>query len=103
MIGVALVIFFVMVVAFAIWIEEDNIVAFVITCICAIILLGTIASMPASPQIKEDSVTIQEIEYAVNKCEPFGGLKEFRSDVIICMDKTEIKMSFEPEKKVESE
>ena len=50
-----------------------------------------------------DSLTIQEIEYAINKCSSFGGLKEFRSDVIICMDKTEINMNFEPEKKVEAE
>ena len=103
MLTAALILFMVLIVSFAIWVEDDSVIAFIVTAICAIALLCIFAFMPAPPKIKQDSITIQEIEYAINKCSSFGGLKEFRSDVIICMDKTEINMNFEPEKKVEAE
>lgn len=67
------------------------------------LLLGGTMVVSAPDTSDGDIVTIQEIEYAINKCSSFGGLKEFRGDVIICSDKTEIIMNFEPEKKVETE
>lgn len=56
------------------------------------------------PDTDDDHViTVQQIEYIVNKCSSFGGLKEIRNDDIICMDKTKIKNEFNPEQKVEAE
>jgi hypothetical protein len=66
-------------------------------------ILGLLLFIFSSKPHNDGSITIQEIEYAMNKCSSFGGLKEFRDGVIICMDKTEIKLNFEPVKKVEVE
>lgn len=48
-------------------------------------------------------ITLERVQYIVNKCEPFGGLKHFINDDIVCADGTQIKMNFTPETKVEQE
>ncbi len=100
-VGVVLTIagLFLLIVALA---TEEGLFAFFGVIFCAFGILMLLHG-DDTVTIPDDTVTIQEIEYAINKCSSFGGLKEFRSDVIICLDKTEIKMNFEPEKKVEAE
>lgn len=100
--------FFICLFSFVYWFVDDNDNAFVffVGVISLLVFAFSVGEMVKKEKQKEevvDSITVQEIEYAINKCSSFGGLKEFRSDVIICMDKTEINMNFEPEKKVEAE
>lgn len=100
----AVISFFLFVFCLIYWIhdDDDNFFNVIIGIISFLVFIFSTASL--NKKDKEiDTLTIQEIDYAVNKCSSFGGLREFRGDVIICMDKTEIKMNFEPEKKVEAE
>ena len=91
------------------WIFDDNNekIPFFIGTISFLVLISCIiidVDGKKKQKKNEDSfTTIEQIEYAVNKCSPFGGLKALHTDVIICMDQTQIKMNFEPEKKVEVE
>ena len=79
-------------------VDESSFMIFGIIFICASAFF-----IPLLDTDDDHVVTIQQIEYAVNKCSSFGGLKEIRNDDIICMDKTKIKNEFKPEKKVEAE
>jgi len=82
--------------------DDDPTFVFIVGVISFMVFVFSVNGL-TKKEHETNSITIQEIEYAINKCSSFGGLKEFRSDVIICMDKTEININFEPEKKVEAE
>lgn len=82
--------------------DDDNSLIFFVGVVSFMVFVFSVNALVKREETL-DTVTIEEIEYAINKCSSFGGLKEFRSDVIICTDKTEINMNFEPEKKVEAE
>ena len=90
---VALFAFFIMIIAYVI---DDDTVAF-IAFISGLVCLFALGLSLVSDEVN-CSITAQEIEYVVNKCSSFGGLKEFTRDDIICMDGTAIKMNFIKEK-----
>lgn len=80
--------------SFFYWIFDDDshIVPFAVGSISFVIYKNS----QKEPQHKEEHsfTTIEQIEYAVNKCSSFGGLKALHTDVIICMDETQIKKRY---------
>ncbi len=86
-----------MIISYLIWLSTDNeataVIAFISGLVCLFLLILALVSDEGYRPI-----TAQEIEYIVNKCSSFGGLKEFTRDDIICMDGTAIKMNFIKEK-----